>query len=105
MEYKVDDYFSKLSAIFVNHETLNQIKMTRVLILVVLLSAIFQNTFINCFKINPEAEVDVIVATNITKFLEENPDTVELKPSAIEYSVDGAITTYRLGNRVTGINK
>lgn len=79
--------------------------MTRLLIVTILLSTIFQNSFINCFEINPEAEVDVIIAKNLTKFLKENPEALEIRPSIIQHSSQRYRITYRLGSRVLGTNK
>lgn len=77
--------------------------MAKLLVFTVLLSAIFLNNFANSFKINPEAEAGVIFATNLTKFLEENPDAVALTPSVIQPLKVGSRLTYSLGTRVRGI--
>lgn len=79
--------------------------MTSLLIFTILLPTIFQNSFIICFKINPEAEVDVIVATNLSKLLKKNPESLEIRPSIIQHSSNRFRITYRLGSRVLGINK
>lgn len=77
--------------------------MARSITFTIFLSAIFLNNIVSCFKISSEIGVEVIVARNLTKFLKENPNAVELIPLVTRDLDVGYILSYRYGNRVPGM--
>lgn len=77
--------------------------MARSITFTIFLSAIFLNNIVSCFEISSEIGVEVIVARNLTKFLKENPNAVELIPLVTRDLDVGYILSYRYGNRVPGM--